>query len=401
MRFSGKSQPNPRLNKIMQNELDRRGISLLALGHLLNDVNQGAIPALLPFLIARHGLSYTAASGVVVASTAISAITQPLLGYYSDRHSFPWLIPLGMLLGGTGIALSGIMPNYWLVIACVLISGLGVAAFHPEGYRFANYVAGKQHSAGISIFTVGGSLGVALGPILITFPVVAFGLGGTLVMAVPAAIYAMLLWLELPRFIRFHPDNNHHRKAEPAAATDWKAFIRLTMIVILRAIMGYGLLAFIPLYLINIRQMPIAQANSFLSILSASIAGGTILSGYLSDKFGKRLVLGVSMAALTPFVFLLLRTDEMFVIPCLMIMGIAMGISFTVAIVMGQIYAEADLGVASGITTGFAIGIGGMSSSLLGMLADRQGLITVMIVIALIPMLGAMITMTLPKVGRR
>jgi FSR family fosmidomycin resistance protein-like MFS transporter len=385
----------------MQNELDRRGISLLALGHLLNDVNQGAIPALLPFLITRHGLSYTAASGVVVASTAISAITQPLLGYYSDRHSFPWLIPLGMLLGGAGIALSGIMPTYWLVIACVLISGLGVAAFHPEGYRFANYVAGKRHSVGISIFTVGGNLGVALGPILITFPILAFGLTGTLAMAIPAAIYAILLWKELPRFISFHPDNRKHQETEVVRVTDWQAFIRLTMIVILRAVMGYGLLIFIPLYLIKIRQIPIAHANSSLTILSASIATGTMLSGYLSDRFGKRLVLGISMASITPFVFLFLKTGEFFGIMSLIVMGVGMGISFTVAVVMGQIYAEADLGVASGITTGFAIGIGGMSSSLLGMLADKHGLETVMVVIAVIPMLGAIITMTLPRVGKR
>jgi len=374
---------------------------VLSLGHLFNDVNQSAIPALLPFLIVQQGLSYTAASGVVVASTAVSAIMQPLLGYYSDRHSLPWLMPLGMLTGGMGIALSGIAPNYWLVIACVLISGLGVAAFHPEGYRFAKYLAGNQHSVGISIFTVGGSMGIALGPILITLPIVAFGLRGTLVMAIPAAIYALLLWIELPRFISFHPDNRNRQETEAIGATDWQAFIRLTMIVILRAVMGYGLLVFIPLYLIKMRQMPIAQANSFLTILSAAIAAGTMLSGYLSDSFGKRLVLGISLASITPFVFLFLKTNEMFGILILMVTGIAMGVSFTVAVVMGQIYAEADLGVASGITTGFAIGIGGMSSSLLGMLADKQGLEAVMIVIAVIPMVGAMITMTLPKVGRR
>jgi len=385
----------------MQNDLDRRGISVLSLGHLFNDVNQSAIPALLPFLIVQQGLSYTAASGVVVASTAVSAIMQPLLGYYSDRHSLPWLMPLGMLMGGMGIALSGIAPNYWVVITCVLISGLGVAAFHPEGYRFAKYLAGNQHSVGISIFTVGGSLGIALGPMLLTLPIVAFGLRGTLAMAIPAAIYALLLWIELPRFISFHPDNRKHQETEVLGATDWQAFIRLTIIVILRAVMGYGLLVFIPLYLIKMRQMPIAQANSFLTVLSAAIGAGTILSGYLSDSFGKRLVLGISMASITPLVFLFLKTNEMVGLLILMVTGIAMGVSFTVAVVMGQIYAEADLGVASGITTGFAIGIGGMSSSLLGMLADKQGLETVMMVIAVIPMLGAMMTMTLPKVGRR
>lgn len=383
-----------------QELLDRRGIGVLALGHLLTDVNQGAIPALLPFLIAQKGLSYTAASGVVMASTMLSAITQPLLGYYSDRHSIPWLIPLGMLLGGLGISLSGVVTSYTWVIASVMLTGLGVAAFHPEGYRFANYVSRSQHSVGISIFTVGGSLGFALGPVMMTYSITIFGLNGTLAMAIPAVAYAILLWTELPRLILFHP-NSTTKQSENSVKTDWNSFIRVTTVIILRAAFGFGLLVFIPLYMINIRHLPIPQAAGCLTILSLSIASGTLLSSFFSGRFGQKLSLLISLAVTAPLLLIFTKIEISFGIVSLIAAGIAMGISFTVAVVMGQKYAEANLGVASGITTGLAIGLGGLSSPLLGMLADSQGLESVMMVLTGIPLIALLIAMTLPKIGRR
>lgn len=385
---------------MMQKELlDRRGIGVLALGHLLTDVNQGAIPALLPFLIAQKGLSYTAASGIVMASTMLSAITQPLLGYYSDRHSLPWLIPLGMLLGGLGISLSGVATSYAWVIASVMLTGLGVAAFHPEGYRFANYVSGSQHSMGISIFTVGGSLGFALGPVMMTYSITIFGLNGTLAMAIPAVIYAILLWIELPRLILFHP-NSKTTQPENLVRTDWNSFIRVTTVIVLRAAFGFGLLVFIPLYMINIRHLPIPQAAGCLTILSLSVASGTLLSSFLSERFGQKLSLLISLAVTAPLLFIFIKIEISFGIISLIAAGIAMGVSFTISVVMGQKYAEANLGVASGITTGLAIGLGGLSSPLLGMLADSKGLESVMMVLTGMPLIALVIAMTLPKVVR-
>ncbi len=142
---------------------------------MLNDVNQGAIPALLPFFVTQRNLSYTAASGIVLTATVISAILQPFLGLYSDRHPILWLMPLGMLLGGLGIAISGTVSDYWMIIACMLVSGSGVAAFHPEGYRFANYVSREQRATGMSIFSVGGNLGFALGPLFMTAAILVLG----------------------------------------------------------------------------------------------------------------------------------------------------------------------------------------------------------------------------------
>ena len=146
--------------------VDRRAMATLSLGHLFTDIAQGSVPALLPFLIAENHLSYAAASALVLAATISSSIIQPLFGYVSDRLSLMWLMPLGPALGGLGIALVGFAPNYALTFAAIVVAGIGVAAFHPEGSRFANYVSGSKRSSRMSLFSVGGNIGFALGPII-------------------------------------------------------------------------------------------------------------------------------------------------------------------------------------------------------------------------------------------
>ena len=141
---------------------------VLSAGHLFTDIGQGSIPALLPFLITRDHLNYASASALVLATTVSSSVIQPIFGHISDRRSLAWLMPLGPALGGLGVALVGIAPVYGFTFAFVLLGGIGVAAFHPEGSRFANYVSGSRRSSGMSLFSVGGNIGFALGPVLVT-----------------------------------------------------------------------------------------------------------------------------------------------------------------------------------------------------------------------------------------
>src|SRR5207248_2693672 len=130
------------------------------------------------FLISKNNLSYAAASALVLAATVSSSVIQPLFGHVSDRLSLPWLMPLGPALGGLGVALAGFTSTYALTFAAIVLSGIGVAAFHPEGSRFANYVSGARRASGMSLFSVGGNVGFALGPVLVTPLMLAFGLHG-------------------------------------------------------------------------------------------------------------------------------------------------------------------------------------------------------------------------------
>src|SRR5271165_3422803 len=135
--------------------MDRRGMALLGITHVVDDMNQSALPALLPFLIAERGLSYTAAAGLMLFASLASSVVQPAIGHLADRRPMAWLIAAGVFLAGAGLALAGAMTDYWSIVACVAVSGLGIAAFHPEAARFANYVAGAQKSDGDALVRAG------------------------------------------------------------------------------------------------------------------------------------------------------------------------------------------------------------------------------------------------------
>src|SRR5437868_15032778 len=146
----------------MRAGMDRRAMAALAAGHMAVDFAGGALPALLPFFKDRFGLSYTLAAVLVLASSLSSSVIQPLFGLWSDRRGAIWLLPAGVAVGGVGIALASASPAYGLVVVCVAVSGLGTAAYHPEGSKFAAYASGARRASGMSVFSVGGNVGYAL-----------------------------------------------------------------------------------------------------------------------------------------------------------------------------------------------------------------------------------------------
>src|SRR6266496_747321 len=181
-------------------------MALLSSGHLATDFANGALPALVPFLRERFSLSYTAVGGVILASQASSSLIQPLFGLWSDRRGAMWLLPAGVALAGIGIGVAADAPSYWILLVLVLISGLGSAAFHPEGSKFAGFVSGRRRASGMAWFSIGGNLGYALGPIATTALVAALGLHGALVLAVPSIVVAVA-FLAGARYLRgFTPE---------------------------------------------------------------------------------------------------------------------------------------------------------------------------------------------------
>src|SRR6202162_5977968 len=163
-------------------------LGLLALGHLVIDTNQGSLPALLPYLKTALGLTYTATGVIVLMANITSSLIQPLFGFLADKTSRRWLLPLSVFLSSVGIALSGVAPSYYALLALVSVSGCGVAAYHPEGYRTAPKVAGERKATGVSIFSTGGNIGIAVGPPLITLLLTGFGMPGTLGMFLPGLL---------------------------------------------------------------------------------------------------------------------------------------------------------------------------------------------------------------------
>jgi FSR family fosmidomycin resistance protein-like MFS transporter len=381
---------------MVSRQTDRRALGWLAAGHVVNDMNQGAVPALLPFLIAERSLTYAAAGGVVLAATLLSSLIQPALGHLSDRRPLPFLIPLAVLAAGGGLALAGLVTSYGATVAAVLLSGAGVAAFHPESARYANYASGERRATGMSVFSVGGNLGIALGPVAIAFLAGSGGVGRIVWMALPAGLMAALLARELPRLRPLRPEVSRSRADPDAVPPRWGAFARLSGVIVIRSLFAFGLVSFVPLYLVSVRGVPKQLAALAVTAMLLAGAVATLAGGRLADRFGRRAVLVGFLLPLAPLLAFFLHVPGVAGLASLVLIGGGTVGTYSVAVVMGQEYLPGREGIAGGVTMGLAIGIGGVGVPLLGALADHQGVAAVFPVLGALPLLAAALSATLP-----
>ena len=383
----------------MSTALDRRGLAVLAAGHACSDLCQGSVPALLPFLIRDRGYGYAAASGLVLAMALSSSVAQPIFGHLADRRSLPGLMPAGLALGGVGIALSGPAPAYALTVAAVALSGLGVAAFHPEAARYAGYVSGPRAAGAMSVFSVGGNAGFALGPLLVTPLALGLGLAGTAWLLALPALAALLLVRELPRLQGLRP------AAAPAGGSRpgdrWGPFARLAGLAAARSGTYFGLQSFLAVYLISRFGATTSEGNAALTVLVLAGAFGTLVGGRAADRIGRRAVLVGCMAILPGLILALLAVGRTTALVLVAPIGFFCVGNFSTTVVLGQEYLPSRLGVASGVTLGAAIGAGGVIAALLGVLADHVGLTAVVVAIAALPLPGLALALSLPRTAIR
>ncbi len=389
-------------------KLDVRAIALLGIGHVSDDINQSFLPALLPLLVAQRHLTFQAAASLVFAQAVSSSVVQPAIGYVADKRPMPWLAGIGLLLAGGGIAAIGFMPTYALIFLCALISGLGVAMFHPEAARFANLASGTKKASGMRWFAVGGNIGFSIGPAFATIALVAFGITGTFVVAIPVAVMGTLLILETKRFRTILPRLQRGAKAPARVPDDWSAFGRLTAFVMLRSTAYLGLVSFIPLYFVHVVHVSPAVGNLVLTTFLLAGIGGTIVGGPLADRHGRRAVIFISMAITLAFVALFaFTTDGTGVAPLVAGFACALGFGFFMAgsqaptIVLAQDYLPNRLGMASGVTLGLAVSVGGMFSPVLGAIGDRFGLHASILAIVALTALSLAVGLTMPSSEKR
>jgi FSR family fosmidomycin resistance protein-like MFS transporter len=388
--------------------LDRRGLAVLAAGHACADTAQGAVPALLPFLIDQRGISYSAAGVLVLVTSVGSSAIQPLFGLGSDRLALPWLLPLGVFLAGLGVALVGLSSSYLVTAVAVGLSGIGVAAFHPEGARFANQVSGDRRGQGMSYFSLGGNAGFALGPILVTPLVLLFGLRGTLLLAVIPTVVAVILARELGRLRTVAAEKSAHVAQTLADddrdEDDWNAFVRLGGVVALRSCVYFGLQAVIPLWFIHHLSTGEGTGNGALTAMLVAGAAGTYAGGRVVDRVGRRrLVVGSTFLTIPVLVALVLAPTPLTAGLLTALAGFLIILTFSITVVMSQEYLPSRLGLASGVSLGLAIGVGGIAAAALGVVADAYGLRTVMwLIVALaVPMVVLARTLPVTRAERR
>jgi FSR family fosmidomycin resistance protein-like MFS transporter len=383
--------------------MEYRTVALLSLGHLVTDINQGALPALLPFLIAEYQLSYTAAGFIIFGSNIASTVVQPLFGHLADRLSTPWLMPAGVVLAGAGLAAAGIVPDYAWVLVSVMVSGIGIAAFHPQGAQLVNRVSGKKKATAMSIFGVGGTLGFAIGPVLITAAVLHWGLRGSAVLVIPVGIMAVLfVWRPstVPRN-EGAPERVLHPVLAGKSHDAWGPFARLAAAVITRAILFYGFNTFVPLYWIHVLHGSKASGAMALTLFALSGVIGNLLGGRLADRFGHTRIAVGGFCALIPLTPALVAvTSEPVALALLALIGLALSTTYSPLIILGQKYLPNRIGLSSGVTLGVAVSIGGVATPLLGQVADHYGLWAALASLALVPILSAGLALTLPHPDR-
>jgi MFS transporter, FSR family, fosmidomycin resistance protein len=373
--------------------INKGAMSALAAGHLGTDFANGSLPALLPFLTDRFSLSYTLAAVLMLASTASSSLVQPLFGLWSDRRGALWLLPAGVAVAGAGIGLAAAMPSYWLVALLVVVSGLGVAAFHPEGSKFAAYTSGEKRASGMSAFSIGGNVGFALGPIAATPLVIAFGLGGGVLLAVPCLAIAGVLLAVTPFLRTFEPKRGARHEA---TGEDRPGALMLLLGVIgFRSLAWFGLITFVPLYEVSLGHSN-AHGNHLLSLMLLAGGIGTIAAGPLADRVGRRPVLIGSLGLAAPLTLVFITVGGVVGAIALCGVGICVIGTFGVTMVMSQEYLPRHIGTASGLSIGLSIGLGGIAAVALGALADTVDLRASLYVCAAAPLAGLALTLLLP-----
>lgn len=378
----------------------RRGpITLLALGHACVDVYQGAVAALVPFFVSERAYTYAAASGIVLAASLLSSVVQPLFGALTDRWAMPWLLPVSCVVGGAGVALAGVGDSYTLTLVVVAVSGIGVAAYHPEAARVARGASRGSHTA-MGWFSLGGNLGFATAPLLVSAVVATGGLHASPLLVVPGLAGAALCVAAL----------RSGRRAAPAAGgaalevdgrDDWPSFLKLTGAIVCRSIVFVGLSAFISLYARQRAGGGEAAGTAALFVLYIGGAVGTVAGGRLATRFGRVPVLRRSYALTVLAVAGVVCVPGPALYLCVALTSAGLYVPFSLHITLGQDYLPRRVGTASGVTLGLAVSVGGIASPAIGALADAASLRTALAPLTVLPALGWLLVRTLREPGGR
>jgi len=369
---------------------------LLSCGHMVVDTYQGALPVILPFIKDSLGLSYTVTGVILIVANITSSVIQPLFGFLSDKREKAFLLPLGAFLAGAGFSLLPLTQSYPLILVLVAVSGMGIASYHPEGFKTARFFTGERMATGMSVFSVGGNAGMALGPILALSLVNYFGFSSLSWMVLPSLTFTVAI-IALRRVVAIP-------QKEPTAASTvaprvakeaYHALFVIICIIIMRTWVLMGLMTYIPFYYINFLKGDPVFAGRIVSLFLLGGAFGTLAGAPLADRWGHRFWLRFSMLASALLFPLIFFFQGFMLFATVTLLGMVLISSFSVTVVMGQNLLPGNLGVASGLLVGFAIGAGGIGVTLLGVIADHLGVPFALKSIGFLPLAGFLFSLML------
>lgn len=371
-----------------QGKIQRLAIMLLASTHAMVDFYQGAVAALVPFLVLERGYSYAEAAVVVLASALASSVVQPLFGVLSDKWNMSWVVPAAVLMAGAGIAGFALSEELWVTVLLAGLSGVGVAAFHPAAASLARRIVGNNHVM-MAWFSFGGNVGFAISPLFIGVTVGLLGLAASPLLFIPACLGVLAVTGAFALARRLGAAGARTTAVDPRR-DDWVSFWRLCVAMAARSIVFVCLGAFVVLFMQRVRGFDEAAASASLFVLYAGGAFGTALGGYLTKRWQRVAIVRWAYLLSVPLVLAFLLVPGPLSFAVLALASLTLYVPFSLHVTLGQDYLPHHMGTASGVTLGLAVSVGGLFSPLVGGLADRVGLEAALLPLAALPLLGAL-----------
>jgi FSR family fosmidomycin resistance protein-like MFS transporter len=360
---------------------------------MVTDIYMPVLPAILPLLILNNGYSYLAAGLLVTAYNLTSSFTQPVVGWLSDTKGFSVSISISLLVSAVFVALMGIAHNYYLIMLFAILAALGHACFHPTALSIVSRFCTSENRGRItSYFVVGGNLGYAVGPVLAGVLVWAFGLPGLLFLIFPALIMAFALRYLLPGGIAACRETERPAYP-PEKAASIRPFAILMAASILRAWAVFAAITYLPMYLVT-QGYDLVTASIIMTLMLLAGVAGQVMGGRISDRIGRKEFMVFGLVGAIPFFYIFFASNGILAVAALLVFGFFLWSTFAVAVAMSHELLPQNVGLASGMMLGLAIGVGGLGVAVNGMIADQYSLGTALGTIP-VPIAAAVILMAL------
>lgn len=379
---------------------------MVAIGicHLINDTMQAVIPAMFPLLERDLGLTFTQLGMISFVLNIFASLLQPAVGFMTDKKPFPYALPIGMVSSFIGLSLLILSGQYWMILVSVIFLGIGSAIFHPEGSRVSFMAAGNKRGLAQSIYQVGGNSGQALAPLLSAFLILPFGMNGVAYILIFTSIGIFLLtkismWYK--RQLDAEKKSNIKKvlvsSLPPLTKNQVKAaLIVLLLLIFARSFYVTNITNFYVFYLIEQYGMSVERGQLFIFVFMAFGVVGTFFGGPLSDRFGRKNIILLSVIAPIPFCLALPFIPLPAVLLFLIIIGMLIMISFTVTVVYAQELVPSKIGTMAGLTIGVAFGMGAIGSIVIGKLIDEMGIHFTMNAVSVLTLL-LLVALLLPR----
>ncbi len=367
----------------------------ISFSHMLNDTIQSLIPAIYPLVKDSFSLTFSQVGLITLVFQMSSSILQPLVGTITDKRPFPFALPIGMGFSLIGLVILSIAGSFHVVLLSVGLIGVGSSVFHPEASRMAHAASGGKRGLAQSIFQVGGNAGSSFGPLLAALIVAPFGQFNVIYFSLAALIAIIVLyriggWYK-PKALRAHVLKKHKIEVEkssyPRKTIIWSVVI-LLLLIFSKYFYLASITSYFTFYLIDKFSLSVQGSQIHLFMFLFAVAAGTMMGGPIGDRIGRKYVIWASILGAAPFALALPYADLLWTTILSIIIGFVLASAFSAILVYAQELLPGKIGMVSGLFFGFAFGMGGIGSALLGQLADLTSISYVYYVCSFLPLLG-------------